>query len=138
MKSRWDCVRASEGLGAPRLSHNENPWWEIVRLLEWASAGHIQGMIDHGFYSLQESYGVGQFRMDLEGSIVDPVRVDPEESRIANGLVGPMGQATWLSTRLADLLAKRGRDCGFLPLAGKKAGEYEELQLCAPIRARSV
>lgn len=48
--------------------------------------------------------------------------MDPKQPRIADGTIGNVGNAAWISTRCLNLIAQCRRDCGFLSVSGMEAG----------------
>src|SRR5262249_29786886 len=88
---------------------------------------HIEGVIDERFRLLHELDGVREIRVNLEGSLVGPARVNMKEPRIARGAIGVDHETAGLAAREADLTGEQTRERPLLALAGMEAGEDEEL-----------
>jgi hypothetical protein len=82
-------------------------------------------MINHRLHKLDESHGVWQLSVSLEGGFVCPTGVYPEQPGIPDRPIGTMRQATWFGKRLAAFLEERRSDCDFLAFAGMEACEDE-------------
>src|SRR5208337_5493941 len=86
---------------------------------------HIKGMIDQGLHPFDESHGMRQPCMVLEGIFVDPARVNVEQSRIPGRAKGVNAQAAGFLAGRTENITQRLLNSTFITCAGVKTREDE-------------
>src|ERR1700692_16374 len=84
-------------------------------------------MIDNGLHAINESPGMRQPGVGLEGRFVDPARMNVKQTRLASRTVGTDRHAAGLLARRSNHVAQCRSDRRLLSCAGVEAGEDEQL-----------
>lgn len=106
--------------------HSASAVVSVLGRLDWSEANRLQFVINHQLDGLCELNRVWETDVGLERCVVDPVRFDEEQPRIAHGAVGFVGQTTGVGSRRKDFGAQRFGDGAFLSLPGMEARDDEE------------
>jgi hypothetical protein len=86
---------------------------------------YIEGMIDQGLHAFEESHGVRQRGVDVEGFLVPPARVNVEQLAITDRTKGVNAEAAGFFARRSKYLVQRIRDGILIACTGMKASENE-------------
>jgi hypothetical protein len=96
------------------------------------TARDIERMVDQMLNPFDKACGVREIGVFLEGGLVDPPRVDPEQPGIVHGTAGGDLEAAGFLARRSDNLAQRCLNRFLLPFPGAEPRENEELHGSKP------
>lgn len=82
-------------------------------------------MINQPLHTFDKATGLRQLGVNVERVLIDPMRVEPEEPRVADTVVGCNRETTRFGARPIDGIAQLRCHRGFLTLDGVKSGEDE-------------
>ena len=128
----------------------QSTWTGLAYLGDRAGARDVERMVDEPFHLLHEPQGIPELCVRVERRLVEPLRVNEKQPRIARGGISSDLQTTGLVARLGHLRAQCGGDRLLVSFACVKAGnnyklygmlrhilgQYTWIVACARTRAR--
>jgi len=97
------------------------------RLRKEPRPGHIELVIDQWLHSLDKAHRVWKPGMNVEGSFIDPTRVDVEQTRISSSAKDLYLDTAGLRPRRGKHVTHRRSDGIFFALPSMEASEDEKL-----------